>query len=111
MGPSICLLVATWAGCDRLTAIAMLIGALAFNGAACQTNLQNQQDLAPNFAGSLYGIMNTFGSFAGFMIPPIIGFLTNEHASFSYNNFSIYFKLLHTFFTSSFNCISADIKF
>ncbi|CAK9829816.1 SLC17A5 [Anthophora retusa] len=78
MGPAIALIVMTYAGCDAVTAIVMLVLALAFNGAACQTSLQNHQDLAPNFAGSLYGIMNTFGSFPGFIIPPIIGALTNE---------------------------------
>ncbi|KAK2580295.1 hypothetical protein KPH14_012536 [Odynerus spinipes] len=78
MGPAICLLIMTYAGCDATVAMVMLILALAFNGAACQTSLVNHQDLAPNFAGSLYGIMNTFGSFPGFIIPPIIGALTNE---------------------------------
>ncbi|KAG7212844.1 hypothetical protein KM043_002201 [Ampulex compressa] len=78
MGPAICLLIMTYAGCDAITAVVMLILALTFNGAACQTSLQNHQDLAPNYAGSLYGVMNTFGSFPGFIIPPIIGALTNE---------------------------------
>lgn len=78
MGPAVCLVIMTYVGCDATTAIIMLILALAFNGAACQTSLQNHQDLAPNYAGSLYGIMNTFGSFPGFIIPPIIGALTNE---------------------------------
>jgi len=72
----------TYVGCDATTAIIMLILALAFNGAACQTSLQNHQDLAPNYAGSLYGIMNTFGSFPGFIIPPIIGALTNERVCY-----------------------------
>ncbi|XP_031833179.1 sialin [Nomia melanderi] len=78
MGPAVALVIMTYAGCDSVTAIVMLIVALTFNGAACQTSLQNHQDLAPNFAGSLYGIMNTIGSFPGFIIPPIIGALTNE---------------------------------
>lgn len=78
MGPALALIVMTYVGCDAITAIVMLIVALSFNGAACQTNLQNHQDLAPNYAGSLYGIMNTFGSFPGFIIPAIIGALTNE---------------------------------
>lgn len=78
MGPAFALIVMTYVGCDAITAIVMLIVALSFNGAACQTNLQNHQDLAPNYAGSLYGIMNTFGSFPGFIIPAIIGALTNE---------------------------------
>jgi len=97
MGPAICLVIMTYVGCDATTAIIMLILALAFNGAACQTSLQNHQDLAPNYAGSLYGIMNTFGSFPGFIIPPIIGALTNErvcyvcyfseHVIFLYQNY------------------------
>lgn len=78
LGPAVALIIMTYAGCDSTLAMIMLILALAFNGAACQTSLVNHQDLAPNFAGSLYGIMNTFGSFPGFIIPPIIGALTNE---------------------------------
>ncbi|XP_076628231.1 sialin isoform X1 [Colletes latitarsis] len=78
IGPAVALIIMTYAGCDAVTAIIMLILALTFNGASCQTSLQNHQDLAPNFAGSLYGIMNTFGSFPGFIIPPIIGALTNK---------------------------------
>ncbi|XP_035724577.1 sialin-like [Vespa mandarinia] len=78
MGPAVALIIMTYAGCDATTAMVMLILALTFNGAACQTSLVNHQDLAPNFAGSLYGVMNTFGSFPGFIIPPIIGALTNE---------------------------------
>lgn len=88
MGPAVCLVVMTYVGCDATTAIIMLILALAFNGAACQTSLQNHQDLAPNYAGSLYGIMNTFGSFPGFIIPPIIGALTNERVCFLHQNYS-----------------------
>lgn len=78
VGPAVSLIIMTYAGCDHVVAMLMLILALAFNGAACQTSLVNHQDLAPNFAGSLYGIMNTFGSFPGFIIPLIIGALTSE---------------------------------
>ncbi|KAJ8665113.1 hypothetical protein QAD02_006775 [Eretmocerus hayati] len=78
-GPAVCLLVATYAGCDRTLVVAMIILSLTFNGAACQTSLQNHQDLAPNFAGSLYGIMNTFGSFSGFIVPAVVGLLTKDH--------------------------------
>jgi ACS family sodium-dependent inorganic phosphate cotransporter len=46
--------------------------ALGFNGAALISNLSNNQDLAPNFAGFLYGIMNTIGTTSGFIIPPMV---------------------------------------
>lgn len=78
VGPALCLIGMTYAGCDDILAVSMMILALALNGAACQTSLQNHQDLAPNFAGSLYGIMNTFGSFPGFILPSLIGFLAES---------------------------------
>lgn len=42
---------------------------LGFNGAATLTNLQNSQDLAPNFAGTLYAIINFVGLSSGFFGP------------------------------------------
>lgn len=82
VAPGAALIVMTYVGCDATTAIVMLNLALAMNGAACQTSLQNHQDLAPNYAGSLYGVMNTFGSFSGVIIPAIIGALTVERVRF-----------------------------
>lgn len=94
LAPALALIVMTYVGCDAVGAMVMLVLALTFNGAACQTSLQNHQDLAPNFAGSLYGIMNTFGSFPGFIIPPIIGALTNERVCIKSNiTFSIQWTL------------------
>ncbi|XP_034945295.1 sialin-like [Chelonus insularis] len=79
IAPGVALIIMTYVGCNASVAITMMILALAFNGAACQTSLQNHQDLAPNFAGSIYGVMNVFGSVPGFIISPIIGALTNAH--------------------------------
>ncbi|XP_008550970.1 vesicular glutamate transporter 1 [Microplitis demolitor] len=79
VGPGVSLLIMTYVECNAFAAIAMMILALALNGAACQTSLQNHQDLAPNFAGSLYGVMNVFGSVPGFIIPAAVGALTNHH--------------------------------
>ncbi|XP_044592172.1 vesicular glutamate transporter 1 [Cotesia glomerata] len=79
VGPGVALLIMTYVECNAIAATSMMILALALNGAACQTSLQNHQDLAPNFAGSLYGIMNVFGSVPGFVIPSVIGALTNHH--------------------------------
>ncbi|CAG5074045.1 Similar to slc17a7: Vesicular glutamate transporter 1 (Xenopus tropicalis) [Cotesia congregata] len=78
VGPGVALLIMTYVECDAVAAMSMMILALALNGAACQTSLQNHQDLAPNFAGSLYGIMNVFGSVPGFVIPAVVGALTNH---------------------------------
>lgn len=42
------------------------------------TNLQNPQDLAPNYAGSLYGIINGIGITSGFITPLIVSYFTAE---------------------------------
>jgi len=54
---------------------------LGFNGAATMTNLQNSQDLAPNFAGQLYGIINFVATTSGFISPLIVAYFTQERVS------------------------------
>lgn len=43
------------------------------------TNLQNSQDLAPNYAGTLYGIINFIGTSTGFITPALVAEFTKEH--------------------------------
>ena len=52
---------------------------LGFNGCATLTNLLNSHDLAPNFAGTLYGIINTAGTTAGFLAPMVVAYFTKEN--------------------------------
>ena len=45
-----------------------------FNGAFSAGNFSSHLDLAPNFAGTLMGISNTFaGGVTGFVVPTVIG--------------------------------------
>lgn len=64
-----CLLLAIPYIEDTNLVIAILTMSLGFNGAATLTNLQNSQDLAPNFAGTLYAIINFIGMSSGFFGP------------------------------------------
>lgn len=48
------------------------------NGAATLTNLVNHQDLAPNYAGTLYGIANGIGNTAGFITPLVTAYFTQN---------------------------------
>ncbi|KAL3273991.1 hypothetical protein HHI36_015409 [Cryptolaemus montrouzieri] len=52
---------------------------MAFNGAAVATCLINSQDLAPNWSGTLYGIMNFFGGWGGFLGPILVEVLTRDN--------------------------------
>lgn len=79
--PGLFLIALTYIGCDSMLAVAFITLSLGFNGASTLTNIQNPQDLAPNFAGSVYGIINTIGSTTGFITPSLVGSLTKENVS------------------------------
>ena len=79
--PGILLVGLTFVGCSPTLSVVIITASLGFNGASTITNLQNHQDLAPNFAGALYGIANCIGSTTGFITPAITAYFTKEHVS------------------------------
>ncbi|KAI4456599.1 solute carrier family 17 [Holotrichia oblita] len=77
--PGIFLIAQTISGCNSTLAVIFLTLALGMNGASTLTNLQNSQDLAPNFAGTVYGIVNCIGGTTGFITPMLTGHITREN--------------------------------
>lgn len=58
--------------------VVLITLSLGFNGASTVTNLQNSQDLAPNYAGTLYGIINFVGTTTGFITPALVAHFTKN---------------------------------
>ncbi|XP_001606885.1 sialin isoform X2 [Nasonia vitripennis] len=79
--PGICLIVVGYVGCSFTLANVFLFLALGFNGAASIANLSNNQDLSPNYAGFLYGIMNTIGTTTGMIIPPMVEAIAGKYGN------------------------------
>ena len=79
--PGIFLVLLTYIGSDPYVAVAIITFSLGSNGAATMTNLQNSQDLAPNFAGTIYGIINFVGTTAGFITPILVAYFTQDNVS------------------------------
>jgi ACS family sodium-dependent inorganic phosphate cotransporter len=79
--PGIFLIALTFFGCDPYICVAIISMSLGFNGAATMTNLQNAQDLSPNFAGQVYGMINFVGTMSGFISPLIVAYFTQENVS------------------------------
>ncbi|KAF5291457.1 hypothetical protein FQR65_LT01768 [Abscondita terminalis] len=77
--PGLLLFAILLAGCDVTLCVVLITFSLGFNGASTITNIQNNQDLSPNFAGTIYGIINCIGGASGFFTPMITGYLTAEH--------------------------------
>ena len=81
--PGIFLIGMCFVGFNAYICVAVITLSLGFNGAATMTNLQNSQDLAPNFAGSLYGIINFVGTTSGFISPVLVAHFTAQRVNFS----------------------------
>ncbi|GLV46734.1 uncharacterized protein CBL_13507 [Carabus blaptoides fortunei] len=77
--PGLFLLGQILAGCNVVAAVVIITLSLGFNGASTITNIQNSQDLAPNYAGTLYGIVNCIGGTTGFITPILTGYITRDH--------------------------------
>lgn len=91
IGSSIVLMsVVALAQCDgQLTLILFLIAG-AIRGVAESSTGPLAIDMAPQFAGTLFGITVTFGSFSGVIVPYVTGLLTNEENSTTNWSYSFY---------------------
>lgn len=85
--PGLLLIGLGYTGCAPILSVALITFSMGSNGAATLTNLVNHQDLAPNFAGTLYGIANGIGNTAGFVTPLVTAHFTKNGVS----NFSFPF--------------------
>lgn len=74
--PGLLLVGVGYIGFYPLICVAIVTCSLGFNGSATVTNLQNSQDLAPNYAGTVYGIINFVGTTTGFITPVVVGHFT-----------------------------------
>nr|XP_050847741.1 sialin-like isoform X2 [Vespula vulgaris] len=79
--PGIFLILVGYAECNLYLANVFLFLALGFNGAASIANLSNNQDISPNFAGFLYGIMNTVGSISSIIIPIMVEEIAGKYGN------------------------------
>ncbi|XP_055372642.1 sialin [Condylostylus longicornis] len=76
--PGLFLILLGLVGRDPYVCVTIITLSLGFNGAASVTNLQNSQDLAPNYAGTLYGVINLFGTTPGFFSPLVVASFTHD---------------------------------
>ncbi|KAK3877665.1 hypothetical protein Pcinc_017627 [Petrolisthes cinctipes] len=82
LGPAVALLILTFVECNREATIAFLFIAVSLQGALYSGFSVNHVDISPNFAGTLYGITNAFGTFPGWLAPLTVGALTNGKQTF-----------------------------
>lgn len=118
--PGLLLIALGYTGCAPILSVALITFSMGSNGAATLTNLVNHQDLAPNFAGTLYGIANGIGNTAGFVTPLVTAHFTKNGNGFAewrpvfvtgaslYIASAVYFILFGTGETQSWNYVPEE---
>ncbi|XP_049808930.1 sialin-like [Schistocerca nitens] len=79
LGPAAALVVVALVGCDTAVIVVML----ALSGFCMATNCSgfymNMQAIAPNYVGTIVGVVNTFGNLSGIIVPYVVGAFTNTN--------------------------------
>ncbi|XP_034945664.1 sialin [Chelonus insularis] len=81
--PLCCLLIVAFAGTDRTIAVSFMTLGVACMGGMYSGFLANHIDIAPNFAGTLVAITNSFATIPGIAVPLIVGYITKLDPSIS----------------------------
>ncbi|XP_049959424.1 sialin-like isoform X3 [Schistocerca serialis cubense] len=77
--PAVALVVVALVGCDSATIIAMLAISGFCTATDCTGSYLNMQIIAPNYAGTIVGIVNMFANLTGIAVPYVVGAFTNDN--------------------------------
>ncbi|GBP77577.1 Putative inorganic phosphate cotransporter [Eumeta japonica] len=77
-GPAICIILASYAGCNGNLAVIYFIVSMALMGGFYSGMKVNALDLAPNYAGTLTSLVNSTSTLAGIITPYLTGLLTPD---------------------------------
>uniref|UniRef100_U5ETM3 Putative inorganic phosphate cotransporter n=1 Tax=Corethrella appendiculata TaxID=1370023 RepID=U5ETM3_9DIPT len=72
-GPAVCLIAASYTGCDRILTVALLTIGVGLNGGIYSGFKINHLDLTPRFAGILMAFTNCTANLAGLLAPITAG--------------------------------------
>ncbi|KAJ8669762.1 hypothetical protein QAD02_001021 [Eretmocerus hayati] len=76
MGPGIFIVLASYAGCNRLLFNIFLTICITLRGCTYCSIMVNVLDLTPNYAGTLMGLVNGVSTLAGILSPYLVGVFT-----------------------------------
>ncbi|XP_034830468.1 putative inorganic phosphate cotransporter [Maniola hyperantus] len=75
-GPGICIILASYSGCDTTLAVFWFIAAMTLMGAYYSGMKINALDITPNYAGTTTAMVNGIAAISGIITPYLIGLLT-----------------------------------
>ncbi|XP_075973406.1 putative inorganic phosphate cotransporter [Anticarsia gemmatalis] len=77
-GPGICIILASYSGCDTTLAVFWFVFAMTLMGAYYSGMKINPLDITPNYAGTTTAMVNGIAAISGIVSPYLIGLLTPE---------------------------------
>lgn len=77
-GPGICIILASYSGCDTTLAVFWFIAAMTLMGAYYSGMKINPLDLTPNYTGTTTAMVNGIAAISGIISPYLIGLLTPQ---------------------------------
>lgn len=93
-GPAICLIIASYTGCDRTLTVFMLTLSVGLNGSIYSGFKINHLDITPRFAGILMALTNCTANLAGLLAPIVASlFIKQEVSTNSYIHIRFCFLL------------------
>ncbi|CAH2106478.1 unnamed protein product [Euphydryas editha] len=75
-GPGICIMLASYSGCDTTLAVFWFIAAMTLMGAYYSGMKINALDITPNYAGTTTAMVNGIAAISGIITPYLVGLLT-----------------------------------
>ncbi|RXG52132.1 hypothetical protein Avbf_10577 [Armadillidium vulgare] len=81
-GQGICLFCLSFVECNRSWTVTLLFISITLQGGVYAGWQINHIDIAPNFAGTLFGITNGLSSIPAWIAPIVVGTLTNKNETF-----------------------------
>ncbi|XP_063848009.1 sialin-like [Scylla paramamosain] len=77
--PAAALIGMCFVGCDSVAAVVVMSAAVGVTGSAFCGLFCSHQDIAPHFAGTIYGVTNSLANITGFIAPGVVGMITFEN--------------------------------
>ncbi|XP_063824890.1 putative inorganic phosphate cotransporter [Ostrinia nubilalis] len=77
-GPGICIIMASYSGCDTTMAVFWFVFAMVLMGAYYSGMKINPLDISPNYCGTTTAMVNGIAAISGIISPYLIGLLTPD---------------------------------
>ena len=97
LGPALCLAIITVMDCRSEAVVALMIAALFFYGFVTGGEFSIITEFAPDFSGTIFGIVATLSIWPAFVAPYAVGLMLGDSVSqnFELGTFDNHFKLVY----------------